>query len=187
MGALRAAGFDVVLVPDGSSAREAVLARLHAADSVLEATSQTLAEIGLVGSNVPDGRYRRIRPRLEELGRQGRRDEKRRLGAAPDVIVGSVHAVTESGELVVASGTGSQLGPYSYGAGRVIWVVGVQKIVRDLSAALHRVEAYALPREDARVRGQGGAGSTISKILVVRREHQPHRSTVILVAEAVGV
>jgi hypothetical protein len=185
--ALRNNGFDVVVVRDGAEAREEVLQHLGSDAEVLEAHSQTLEEIGLMGAAAPAGRYRRLRPTLEELGRQGHTVEKRRRGAAPDVVIGSVHAVTESGDLVVASGTGSQLGPYSYGAGRVIWVVGAQKIVRTLSDALQRIEEYALPKEDARVRQHGGGGSQISKILILRREHQPHRALVILVTSKVGV
>jgi len=187
VGALREHGFDVSVVPDARSARDAVLKSLSPADEVLEAHSQTLLDVGLTGPEGALATYRRLRPRLDELARTGRRDEKRRLGAAPDVVLGSVHAVTETGELVVASGSGSQLGPYSYGAGRAIWVVGAQKIVRDLSEALRRVEEYALPREDARMRGLGKAGSSINKLLVLRGEHQAHRVLVVLVTQPVGV
>jgi hypothetical protein len=185
--ALRENGFDVAVVPDAPSARAEVLGRLSAGDEVLEAHSLTLQQVGLTGPDAPEGPYHRLRPQLDALAKEGRRDEKRRLGAAPDVVLGSVHAVTESGEMVVASGSGSQLGPYSYGAGRVIWVVGAQKIVRDLAEGLRRVEEYALPREDARVRQRGGAGSSVNKLLVLRAEHQPHRSLVVLVTSPVGV
>ena len=65
--------------------------------------------------------------------------EMRALGARPDVIVGSVHAITEQGEVVVASASGSQLGPYASGAGKVIWVVGSQKIVPSLDEAMRRI------------------------------------------------
>ena len=184
---MRRNGFDVSVVADGNAAREEVLGRLSPTDEVLEAHSKTLEDVGLIGAGAPQGRYRRLRPRLQELGRQGLPSEKRRLGASPEVVMGSVQAVTESGELVVASGSGSQLGPYSYGAGRVIWVVGAQKIVRDLAEAIRRVEEYALPWEDARVRKLGGTGSSINKLLVIRGEHQAHRALVVLVARPVGI
>jgi len=185
--ALRQHGFDVVVVSDARAAREEVLSRVAPTDVVLEAHSQTLREVGLTGPEAPSGRYVRLRPQLEELTKQGRANERRRLGAAPQVVMGSVHAVAETGEMVVASGSGSQLGPYAYGAERVIWVVGAQKIVRTLADALRRVEEYALPREDARMRELGRAGSTISKLLVLRSEHQPHRALVVLVADRLGV
>lgn len=185
--ALRRRGLEVVVVDSARAARAAVLRRLRAGEEVLEARSATLQEIGLVPEDSGTTRYRRLRPELDRLGRDGLRDEKRRRGAAPDVIVGSVQAITESGEVLAASGSGSQLGPYGYGAGRVIWVVGAQKIVRDLDEGLRRIREYAQPREDARVRSRGGAGSVANKLLVVLGEHQAHRVTVILVRRRLGV
>ena len=90
---------------------------------------------------------------------QGR--EMQRLGAAPDYIVGSVHAITDDGIMLVASGTGSQLGAYAYAAGKVILVVGHQKLVTDLREARRRVVEYALPREFVRMQSLGdpAAGS----------------------------
>ncbi len=185
--ALRRRGLDVEIVEGASDARAAVLRCVRPSDLVLEATSETLREIGLVGEGAPPVPYRRLRPELDRLARAGRRDEKRRRGASPDVIVGSVHAVTERGEVLIASGSGSQLGPYGYGAGRVIWVVGAQKIVRDLAEGFRRIQEFALHREDARVRRLGGGGSVVHKLLVVFGEHQPHRVTVILSRGPLGV
>lgn len=185
--ALRARGFDVEIVDGPEGAREAVLRRLGPADEVLEAKSLTLQEIGLDREGPVPTPYRRLRPELDRLTREGLREEKRRRGASPAVIVGSAQAVTEQGEVLVASGSGSQLGPYSYGAARVIWVIGAQKIVRDLDEGLRRIREFALPREDARVRGRGGSGSSFNKLLVVFGEHQAHRISVILVRRKVGV
>ncbi len=185
--ALRRRGLEVELVDDAATARAAVLRRLGPSDRVLEATSETLKEIGLVGDGAPPAPYRRLRPELDRLARRGLRDEKRRRGASPDVIVGSVHAITEQGEVLIASGSGSQLGPYGYGAGRVIWVVGAQKIVRDLPEGLRRIREFAVRREDARVRQLGGGGSVVNKLLVVFGEHQAHRVTIILSRSRLGV
>jgi acyl-CoA hydrolase len=110
----------------------------------------------------------------------------RRLAASPDYAVGSVHAVTEHGEVVVASASGSQLAPYASGAGAVIWVVGSQKIVPDLDAAFKRVNEYSFPREDQRAREAYGIGSGVNKLLVVNREFVPGRITVILVRQELG-
>ncbi len=185
--ALRRRGLDVETVDGASAARAAVLRHVRPSDAVLEATSETLKEIGLVGEASSPVPYRRLRPELDRLAREGLRDEKRRRGASPDVIVGSVHAVTEAGEVLVASGSGSQLGPYGYGAGRVIWVVGAQKIVRDLADGFRRIQEFAVHREDARVRRLGGDGSVVNKLLVVFGEHQPHRVTVVLSRSRLGV
>jgi hypothetical protein len=112
--------------------------------------------------------------------------EMRRLGAGPDVVIGSVHAVTETGELVIASATGSQLGPYAAGAGKAIWVVGAQKVVPDLEAAMRRIQFYAYPKEDARAREATGKPSSISKILIIQKEIMPDRGTVVLIRETIG-
>ena len=113
-------------------------------------------------------------------------DEIRRMTASPAVMLGSVHAVTETGSLVAASMGGSQLGPYVSGAGRVILVVGTQKIVPDLDEAMRRVYDYAFPLEDARAQAEYGIHSGVNKILIINREATPGRITVVLVDEALG-
>jgi hypothetical protein len=112
--------------------------------------------------------------------------EMRALGARPDVILGSVHAITEQGEVVVASASGSQLGPYASGAGKVIWVAGSQKIVPTLDEAMRRIREYALPLEDERAQLVYGQGSFIGKELIFYREYLPDRVHVILVKEKLG-
>ncbi|WP_150134396.1 LUD domain-containing protein [Streptomyces hyaluromycini] len=87
------------------------------------------------------------------MGRVADADEIRRLVAVPEFVVNSVAAVTETGSLVLASGSGSQLPANAGGAGHAVWVVGAQKVVPDLSTALRRVEEHALPLEDVRARG----------------------------------
>ena len=108
------------------------------------------------------------------------------LGAAPDFVIGSVHAVTEQGQVMVASFSGSQLASYVYGAGSVIWVVGTQKLVRDIDEGLRRITEYSYPLEDARAFEAYGMRSGVNKLLVVHREFQPGRVTVVLVKENLG-
>ena len=88
--------------------------------------------------------------------------------------------------LQVASMSGSQLGPYASGSAHVIWVVGAQKVVKSVEEGLQRIEEYSLPKEDERMRGAYGIGSAIGKILIVKREVAPGRSTVILLDEVIG-
>jgi hypothetical protein len=109
----------------------------------------------------------------------------RKLGAAPDYIVGSAHAITDDGEVVVGSGSGSQLGAYAYAGGNVILVVGHQKLVGDLEEGLRRVREYSLPREFVRMQGVGYPGSMLAKTLIIHRE-PGGRITVILVPETLG-
>jgi len=106
--------------------------------------------------------------------------------STPDVIVGSVHAVTEEGSLVIASGSGSQLPGFAGGAGRAIWVVGAQKVVPDLALGLRRVEEHCLPLESERAMRVYGMRSAISRLLILNREPVPGRGTVLLLREVIG-
>ena len=121
------------------------------------------------------------------MDRQTQGREIRKMVAAPDVMLGSVAAVTDDGTLVAASATGSQLGPYASGAGRVILVVGSQKIVPDLGAALRRIREDVFPYENAQVRARLGVDTVLEKVLLILGEWQAGRTTVVLVREPVWV
>ena len=183
--ALRSHGFDARIVPDGMAARELALSLIPEGVEVGEGASQTLDQIGLTEIIEKSGRYDAVRPRTRSMDRATQIREIRKLGAAPDVQINSVHAVTEDGRMVVVSAMGSQLGPIGFGAGRVILVVGVQKIVPDLATAFRRVEEYSYPLEDAKMQEAYGRRSAINKMLVLNGE-APGRTTVILVREPVG-
>jgi L-lactate utilization protein LutC len=183
---LREHGFEVVVVTTADEARREVLSRIPPGSEVLDATSRTLEEIGVVKALAENSGITLIKPRIRQLDRKTQADEIRRLTQSPALVVGSVHAITEDGQVLAASATGSQLGPYAYGAGRVIWVVGAQKIVPTLQDGIDRIERYALPLEDARARQAYGIGSAINRLLIVRREHQPGRTTLILVKQKLG-
>jgi acyl-CoA hydrolase len=183
--ALRLRNFDARIVADAAEAREMVLALLPEGAEVGEGASITLDQIGVTEIVEKSGRYDAIRPRTRAMDRATQMREIRKLGAAPDVQINSVHALTEDGRMVIASGTGSQLGPIGFGAGKVVLVVGAQKIVPDLETAYRRVEEYSYPLEDAKMQELYGARSSVSKMLILNRD-SPGRTTVILVAEPVG-
>jgi len=184
--ALKAHGMEAIVVETGAEARARVRELLPEGAEVFNSTSRTLETIGLATDIEESGRYRSVRARLEQLDRESEANQARKVGAAPDYIVGSVHAVTEQGQVIVASMTGGQVGPYASGAGTVIWVVGAQKIVRDLEEGLRRIREYSYPLEDARAREAYGIASGINKVLIVNREVVPGRITVILVKEKLG-
>jgi hypothetical protein len=184
--ALNAHGFDAKVVSDASSARELLLSLIPEGAEVGEGASMTLDDIGVTEIIEKSGRYDAVRPRMWTMNRATQTREIRKLGAAPDVQINSVQAVTEDGRMVVASMTGSQLGPIAFGAGRVILVVGSQKIVPDLATAFRRVEEYSLPVEDARAQQAYGRHSAVNKMLVLNGEGAPGRVTVILVRDVVG-
>jgi hypothetical protein len=184
--ALEANGITVFRAEDASAAREIVLGLIPDGSQVHHGASQSLEVTGIVNEIDSSGRFDPIRPRIWSMDRATQGDEIRRLSAAPDVMLGSVHAVTEAGSLVTASMGGSQLGPYSAGARRVILLVGTQKIVADLEEGLRRIEEYAFPLEDARAQAAYGIHSGVNKILIINREVAPGRITVVLVDEVLG-
>jgi hypothetical protein len=186
MAALETNGISVLRAPDAAEAKRIVLDLIPDGSQVHHGASQTLDVVGITDEIDKSGRYEPLRPRIWSMDRTTEGDEIRRLGAAPDVMLGSVHAVTETGSLLTASMSGSQLGPYSSGAGRVILVVGTQKIVSDLEEGLHRIDEYAYPLEDARAQAAYGIRSAVNKVLVINREITPGRITVVLVDEVLG-
>jgi len=184
--ALAANGFSVLRAADAAEAKEVVLRLIPVGSQVHHGASQSLEASGIIDAIEKSGRFDPVRPRIGALDRQTEADQIRRLSAAPDVMLGSVHAVTETGSLLAASMGGSQLGPYVSGAGRVILVVGTQKIVSDLHEGLRRIDEYAFPLEDARAQAAYGIHSAVNKVLIVNREIVPERITVVLVDEVLG-
>ena len=184
--ALEANGITVLRAPDSAAAKRIVLDLIPDGSQVHHGASQTLDLLGITDEIDKSGRYDPLRPRIGGMDRKTQDAEIRRLGAAPDVMLGSVHAVTETGSLLAASMSGSQLGPYVSGAGRVILVVGTQKIVRDLEEGLLRINEYAYRLEDARAQAAYGIRSAVNKVVIINREITPGRITVVLVDEALG-
>jgi hypothetical protein len=185
--ALRANNLEAIIVETGAEARRLILELIPAGAEVFSAASKTLEEIGLLAELQESGRYDLLRTRYRAMDRATQGREIRKLIAAPDFMLGSVHAVTEEGTLVTASYSASQLGPYASGAGRLLLVVGIQKIVPDLDAALRRIREVVVPYEDARLRVQLGVGTKVAKILITYLDPMPGRTTVFLVREPVGV
>jgi hypothetical protein len=101
-------------------------------------------------------------------------------------VVGSMHALTEGGSLLVASGSGSQLGPLVSGAGRVILVIGAQKIVSDVATGIRRIYEYCYPLGDARARRAYGVPSGVNNMLIIKKVMTAGRVTAIIVKERLG-
>ena len=164
-----------------------MLERLPEGAEVHSGKSKTLQDAGIFDAIHDASRYDALRPRLFKMDRQTQAHEIRKLIAGPDFMLGSVNAVIEDGVLVAASASASQLGPYASTAGKVILVVGSQKIVPDLDTALKRIRDYVLPWEDSQVRKVMNIGSFVGKILIIEREWVDGRMTVILVRKAIGI
>lgn len=188
--ALKNNGFDVEIAENGAEAKEKALASLPEGAEVLTATSITLDTIGATQEINESGKYNSVKNQLAKMDRTADHKEMQKLGAAPEYEIGSAHAVTQDGKVIIASGTGSQLPGEVYGASHVIWVVGAQKIVSDLNQALQRINEYIVPLESVRARkayGLPDSWNTFpSKILITNREPVKGRTKIILVKEALG-
>ena len=184
--ALAAKNFAVEILDDAAAARTRIKDLIPEGASVFTGASETLRLSGIDADINTSGRYQAVKPRALAMDRVAGADDFRRLLATPDIIVGSVAALTETGSLVIASGSGSQLPGYAGGAARAIWIVGAQKVVPDLSTALRRVEDHALPLESARTQAAYGWPSAVNRLLILNAEPHPGRGTVLLLREAIG-
>ena len=184
--ALEEHGFSVEVVDDLDAARAAVLARVPDGSSVMTNTSVTLAETGIADAiNDGGGRWESARNKMFALDFATQVQEMKAIGGQPDYALGSVHAVTADGTLVIASASGSQLASYAWGAANVIFVVGVQKLVPTLEAAHQRIYQHSLPLEDARAQAAYGQHSQVGKVLEIHQE-LPGRIHLVLIRQQVG-
>lgn len=178
-------GFKVQVVENLKQAKQEVEKLIPAKAEVFTATSVTLDEAGLT-EELNSDKYTSVRDKFMKFyGQPENAVEMKRIGSGADYAVGSVHAVTEDGQVIIASASGSQIPNYAYGASNVIWVVGTQKIVKDLAEGIKRIEDYAFPLEDERALVAYGMNSSLNKLLIYRKETN-ERVTIILVKEAVG-
>jgi acyl-CoA hydrolase len=183
--ALAERGIDARVLPDQAQARSEVDQLIPDGALVYNTTSRTIDELGISDDVRSATRYRSTRTHTETLDPATQMDEFRRHVATMDVVIGSVHAVTEDGHVVIASASGSQLASYAFGASRVIWVVGAQKIVTDLDEAFTRIEQHSLPLESQRLQEVYGQPSIIGKQLVTSNEG-PGRITMLLLEDPLG-
>jgi acyl-CoA hydrolase len=183
--ALQEHGFSVEGVDDLDAARAAVLARIPQGSSVMTNTSVTLQETGIANAINDGGPYESARNKMFALDFATQAQEMKAIGGQPDYALGSVHAVTRDGTLVIASASGSQLASYAWGAVNVIFVVGAQKLVPTLEAAHERIYKHSLKLEDARAYAAYGQRSSVGKILEIHQE-PPGRIHVVLIRQSVG-
>lgn len=184
---LKKNGISAELVQTGSEAKDRLLELIPKGSSVMTMTSVTLDTIGFSELVENSGEFNSIKAKLNTLNHETEGLRMQELGAAPEWAIGSVHAVTEDGKVVIASATGSQLPAYAYGSGNVIWVVGGQKIVKDIDTAMKRIEEYTLPLESERAhKVYGVPGSSINKVLIINNEINAKRIKMIIVNEALG-
>ncbi len=183
--ALEEHGFSVEVVGDLDAARQAVLAHIPEGASVMTNTSVTLAETGIADAINDGGPYESARNKMFALDFASQGQQMKAIGGQPEYALGSVHAVTRDGTLVIASASGSQLASYAWGAANVIFVIGAQKLVPTLAAAHERIYQHSLPLEDVRAQAAYGQHSQVGKILEIHQE-LPGRIHVVLIRQPVG-
>jgi YkgG family uncharacterized protein len=188
--ALKQNGIDAIVVESAQKAKEKVLELIPKQAEIMTMTSVTVDTVGLTEVLNESGEYDSVKNKLMKLDRDTHTLEMQRIGAAPEWAVGSVHAITEDGKVVIASMTGSQLPAYAYGSSHVIWVAGTQKIVKNLDEATTRIYDYVLPLESVHARKAYNLPNTfnsnVSKMLIINKEITPKRLTIILVKEKLG-
>lgn len=187
--ALKTNGINASFAETSGEAKEEVLKMIPDGAEVMTMSSTTLGQVGLDEEiNKSESKYNPVRDRLYAMDKNTQAQEMNKLGAAPQYALGSVHAVTQDGNVLIASNTGSQLPAYVYGALNVIWVVGAQKIVENIDKGMKRINEYVLPLESERANKAYNitSGSFVSKLLIINREISPGRITLILVNEKLG-
>jgi hypothetical protein len=183
--ALEEHGFSVDVVADLDAARAAVLARIPRGSTVMTNTSVTLQETGIADAINDGGPYESARTKMMALDFATQAQEMKAIGGQPEYALGSVHAITHDGTLVIASGSGSQLASYAWGAANVIFVVGAQKLVPTVAAAHERIYQHSLKLEDVRAYAAYGQNSVVGKVLEIHQE-PPGRIHIVLIRQAVG-
>lgn len=174
-------------VKTGEEAKATVLEIIPPGAEVMTMTSVTLDTIGLTQELNESGQYDSIKHKLSSMSRDTQSRDMQRLGAAPEWAIGSVHAVTEDGNVLIASNTGSQLPAYVYGSDHVVWVVGTQKIVKNTEEGIKRIYEYTLPLESERAKkAYGVPGSAVNKLLIINHEVKPDRLTIVFVNQVLG-
>lgn len=183
---LKKNGINAYFLNSAKEARDMAIKMIPEGSEVMTMSSVTLDNSGISYEINSSKKFNAIRDKIYSMDRNTQKKEMNKLGSAHDYTLGSVHAVTEDGKVIIASNSGSQLPAYSYSAGKVIWIVGTQKIVKNLDDAFKRIYEYTLPLEDSRARKVYGMGSNVSKLLIVNKEIQPDRITLIFVNELLG-
>ncbi len=186
--ALSSHGITVHVTDDPDQTRKLVHSLIPKGSEVMTATSTTLNQLGLTDVLNDSGTYNSVKSQLSKLDRNTDGLVMQKLGAGPDYIVGSVHAVTEDGKVIIASGSGSQLPAYTYGASHVIWVVSTKKIVKNLEEGLARIYEHVLPQEDKRMKSVYGpdASSNVNKLFILNNELNKSRINLIFVKGDLG-
>src|SRR5687767_6582581 len=187
--ALEGKGYEVFLVENGKEAMAKIKELIPKGVSVMNGSSATLKEIGFIDYlKAREHGWNNLHEYIVKEVDEEKKKRLRKQALLSDYYLGSVHALVENGEFVIASNSGSQLPHVVYSSSDLIFVVGIQKIVKSLDQGMERLENYVYPLEDASIKRQGGEGSGISKVVIFKAEKKGsgRRVRFILVNEKLG-
>ncbi|MBI5798423.1 MAG: lactate utilization protein [Candidatus Yonathbacteria bacterium] len=185
---LRARNIYAVVVNTKEEALEEIKKLIPKGGSVMNGSSTTLNEIGFTDYlKAGEHGWNNVHENILNEKDTSKQARLRKESALADYFLGSVHAITEEGQLMIASASGSQIPSYAFTSDNVIWVASANKIVADRERGFKRIEDYVFPLENKRMQSVGYPGSTIGRVLVIEREIMPNRHlTMILVKEKLG-
>ena len=186
MESLAARNINAVVVESTEEALEKLKELIPQGSEIYYGTSETLTSIGYPQYIHHNPKYKNLHDAYEEEADPDKKRLLHRLSSVSQYYVGSVQAIAETGEILVASASGSQLGAYAYGAERVVLVVGTQKICPSFSDAMDRVRGYTVEMHDQWLAGKGIGPAPIGKMLIWEKENNPERVTVVLIRENLG-
>lgn len=185
--ALETKGIKTYIVSNKQEALEQVRALINAGAEVMTGSSVTLEQIGFIdllkSGNHP---WKNLKDAIVKEENKTKQSEMRKQASLAEYFLGSVHGLSEDGQFVVGSNSGSQIPSYSFTSPNVIWVVGAQKIVPDLDSAIKRLREYVVPKEDLRMKSLGFPGTNLSWMLVFNKSIMPRNLHMILVKEELG-
>lgn len=190
--ALSANNIETFVVDTEEEARKKFFELVPEGVEVFTNTSATLEALGINRELNESGKFISHKNMVTEMPANTKEEsrDKRGEGSSPEYAVGSVHAITEDGHVLIASGTGSQLPGYAYGADHVVWVVGAQKLVKNIDEGIKRIYEHSLPLESARLNKvyNTTVGSNPRRILIINSESDMHknRTKAIIVKEVLG-
>jgi len=187
--ALKEKHYHVFVTQNGLEALEKIKTLIPKGVSVMNGSSKTLQEIGY-SDYLKTGQsgWNDLHAKVDAESDPVKRAEIRKTTIFSDFYLGSIHAITEDGQMVIASNTGSQIPHLASTSPNLILVIGTQKIIQDVNAGIKRIEDYIFPLEDKRLKELYGVGTMISKILIFRNENARlgRKINVILVNEKLG-
>ena len=175
------------IAESAAEAKQLLMDLIPRNSEVYVSTSETLDSIGYTEHISQSDSYKSLNELVTaETDLDTQKDVRRRVTTIADYFVGSVQAISASGEVVIASGSGSQIAAYVYGAKKVFWVAGIQKICQDLPSAIERVRGYTLEKHDQWLEGYGRSAAPVGKLLIFEHEQVKERVHMILVKETLG-